>query len=273
MLGDTSMCTHSFRAVPHEGVTLNSSIAGNELKVVDNGAYRSLLYRSKDGSELLSSQISLMHPDIPTTSDTRELLASFLLAPVQNHVMVVGVRNIGLLKFLRSFSSAQFIEVIERDSSLISTADVYFDLRPDERLTIQQDDNLDYLLSRSVGTYDVIYVDQIPSEEPGIRDVAMLDSLCGKLNETGVMMTILRGNNISIARSIDQVIQVFPHVFVWDSPEGDSVVLAAVKHRQLVNPLVFRERARKLDSRVNAGFSFAGFIDPMVAGEYRVTGL
>ncbi|WP_281646048.1 hypothetical protein [Parendozoicomonas sp. Alg238-R29] len=275
-------CINGFKVLPDDGVTLQSAQNENKLRVVDDGVYRSLFFRHTDGGELLGSQINLMQPEVPVLSDTRELLASFLLAPEQGHVMVVGMKNIGLIKFLRSFTPAQFIDVSDSDPSIISAADAYFGLRSDDRLTVRQDINLDYLLSRPEGTYDVVYLDQFSVDDKGrrlsgifpiLRESGILRAVRERLNETGVMMAVLRGDRRRVERDIDQVIQEFPHVFVWDAQEEGSVVLAAVKRRQIVNPLVFRERARKLDQRANSGFSFIRFIDPMVAGEYRVMGI
>ena len=278
------MCIHGFRVVPDEGVTLKSTLDDSELRVVDDGALRSFFYRGVDGSELLTSQINLVQPDVPVPSDARELLASFLLSPVQSHVLVVGGMNIGLIKFLQNFAPAQFIDVTEKDPSVISTAETYFGVRSDDKLTIRKDEKLNYLQGRPQGTYDVIYLDQIASgsndadlesdsDARDLRNISMLNTLRDRLNETGVMMAVLRGDRETTEREIDQVIKVFPHVFVWDGPQEGNIVLAAVKRRQVVNPLVFRERARKLDLNANAGFSFAGFIDSMVAGEYRVMGI
>ena len=277
---EPAMCINGFRTLPVGGVSVSPlSSQGYGLRVVDEGNYRSLMFRDALGKEALECQINLMQPEVPVQEDKRELLASFLLIPVQGHSMVLGMRNIGLIKFLRSFTPAQFIDVLESDPELISVAETYFSLRSDDRLSIRQDTRLDYLLSRPPGTYDVVYMDQGFVDEQGglqkglpsyARDRNFLMELRKRLSEQGVLVMALSSDPAKAERDIDSVIAAFPHVFAWDPPGGDGVLLAAFKHRQIVNPLIFRERARKLDQQVSIGFSFNSFIDRLLAGEYKV---
>ena len=274
------VCSNGFRNLPLEGVMLDSQ--GYRLRIHDEGSMRSLFYRNARGHEMLGCRLSMLQPDIPVQPEHRELLASFLLAPVQGHSLVLGMGNIGLIRFLRSFTPAQFIDVTDADPVLISAAETYFSLSAGERLTIRQDNPLDYLLGRPRNSYDVIYLDQHWQDRkgefnrglpPSMQDRSVLDAVRERLNASGVMIMVLHGSRKVVEQDIDHVIAAFPHVFAWESPDGSGdgvTMLAALKNRQIVNPLLFRERARKLDQKVNAGFSFTGFIDRMLAGEYRV---
>ena len=276
----SAMCINGFRSLPLNGVTLSEpGYQSHGLRVVDDGTVRSLFLRGVDGKEALGCQISLMQPEMPVQTDIRDLLASFLLAPAQGRSMVVGMRNMGLVKFLRNFTPAQFIDVVDNDPVMIAAADNYFSLRSDDRLTVRQDINLDYLLSRPRGTYDVVYMGQGFFDDNGVshqglsssaREKHVLQAMRERLNEKGVLLVALSSQRREVERDIDSVVAVFPHVFVWENSASNRVWLAALKHRQIVNPLIFRERAKKLDQRANVGFSFTSFIDRMLAGEYRV---
>ena len=236
------------------------------------GTFRSLFYKNERGDDVLGCRISLLQPEVPIQAEHRELLASFLLAPAHGHSMVVGMKNIGLIRFLRNFTPAQFIDVVDQDSAMISVAGEYFGVRSDDRLTIRQDERLDYLLSRPRGAYDVIYLDRgaLGQESTDLfRDRNVLQGVRDRLNEQGTLLVML-GSRRTAQKDIDRIIDVFPHVFVWETPDASHIIVAALKHRQIVNPLVLRERAGKLDQKINAGFSFGMFVEPMLAGEYRV---
>ncbi len=280
-----SMCASGADGLPLSGVRLSgqqapsgygSRLEGYDLHVQDAGQVRSLTLRSQKGAESLLCKVSLQQPEVPMQDEQRGLLASFLLSPSPAHTLVLGLGNIELIKFLRSFTPAQFIDVVESDPAMITAASDYFDVKPDERLSVRKDQNMKFLLSRAFGSYDVIYLDQILLREnifehtlPDIlQRQSILQEVRERLNEQGVMMVMLDGADSE--KDIDRMIDVFPHVFVWEVPGSRRILVAALKRRQIVNPLIFRERARKLDMKVNAGFSFTAFIDRMLAGEYRL---
>ncbi|MCL6272011.1 hypothetical protein M3P05_18990 [Sansalvadorimonas sp. 2012CJ34-2] len=264
-----AMCINGFRSLPLEGVTVEGQ---KTMKVMDEGTFRTLFYKNARGEETIGSRISLLQPEVPIQAEHRELLASFLLAPSHGHSLVVGMKNIGLIRFLRNFTPAQFIDVVDQDTAMITVASEYFGVRSDDRLTVRHDEKLDYLLSRPRGIYDVVYLDReavLQDTSDVFRDPTILRGIRDRLNEQGTLLVMLGGRR-SAQKDIDRIIDVFPHVFVWETPDASHIIVAALKHRQIVNPLVLRERAGKLDQKINAGFSFSMFVEPMLAGEYRV---
>ncbi len=249
------------------------------LKLVDEDVFRSLLFHDIAGQEFIASRINMAQPEELLQKDEREFLASFLLVPTPVRSLVVGLHNIGLINFLRSATPAQILDVIEYDPELIKAADTYFGLRSNDQLTIRQDSRLDYLLGRPRNSYDVIYLDAGADglsrhRGSGLPDYAREKSFIAevreRLTEPGVLIVTLGGDRKKVESDIDSVLAVFPHVFVWERTESGMVVLAALKHRQLVNPLILRERARKLDQKMGTGLSFSTFIDLLLGGEYRV---
>ncbi len=269
LLAAPAMCINGFRGLPLGGVVIGNQ---QSMRVADEGTFRSLFLRNGKGEEALVSRISLLQPEIPVQEEHRELLASFLLATGHEHSMVVGLRNIGLIRFLRNFTPAQFIDVVDQDPAMMAVASEYFNIRSDDRLTVRQDSGLDYLLSRQRGAYNVIYLDReavFQESSDLFRDHGILLGIRDKLNEHGTLIAVFDNRRLS-RMDIDRMIDVFPHVFVWETADSKHVILAALKHRQIVNYPILRERAYKLDQKINAGFSFGTFIDHMLAGEYRV---
>ncbi|CAM3584492.1 spermidine synthase [Parendozoicomonas haliclonae] len=274
------MCINGFPGIPVEGLTLSQPQNDRYgLRIVDHGELRSLVFQDVMGRQRVVAQMNLEQPETLVQIDRRGLLASFLLVPVQGRSLVVGLRNLGLIRFLRNFTPAQFIDVAEENPELIRAADQWFGLKPDDQLTIRRDDRLEYLLSRPQGSYDVIYLDQGVMEADGVvtnglsdhaRRLEVMTGIRDRLTDQGVLIVALETSPRTVERDADSVIAVFPHVFVWESPETGVTLLAALKHRQIINPLILRERARKLDQWAYTGFSFHGFIDHLLAGEYRV---
>lgn len=287
---ETSPCRQGLPPLPEQGVNLNiaeselMSEASIQLQIVDRKEYRALL-RKQGGEEKTLAQLHLSQSVLPIPDDKREYLASFLLAPVQERSLIMGLHNIGLIKFLRSYTPSQSLDVVESSADLVQAIQTWFGLSSDNQLTLWQDSPSKWLQSRPRNYYDVIYLEAEAlsgqhlldqANAPDVADaVGVVEAIWQRLREQGVLLVTLASdhqqaiNHQLIERRIDQILTVFPHVFVWDNPKYNTVMIAAFKHYRIVNPLILRERGRLLDQSLEAGFSFRAFVDRLVAGEYR----
>ncbi|MHC4178243.1 MAG: spermidine synthase [Planctomycetota bacterium] len=225
--------------------------------------HRSLIFVHDDGMEVLESKLDLDRPHRLLLPYTRYMFASYLLRPKQEHVLIVGLGGGSMVHFLKRNDPELRVDVVEIDPMVVKIADKYFGTRSGGKVRILLDDASKYLTT-TPQRYGVIYMDAFlkPSQETDIsgvplrlKTVQFLKRVQKKLKPGGLMVFNVHLYD-DTKETLAAIRSAFPQVYVFQVSHRRSLVVVGSLAEEREKPADLRLRARQLDRRFRASFSF-----------------
>jgi spermidine synthase len=199
---------------------------GHLVEIVDNGDHRSLYF----GSGHLQSRMSLSRPQALVLSYTWYMLASLLLQPQPEKILIVGIGSGSFVRFFHHHFPNCRIDAVDYSPHIIDVARGYFHLPENDRVTVHCLDGFEFLQDTCTTRYDLILVDAFDDlgMAPTIYSQPFF-SLCREhLGENGVVSCNLWSDDMIRYRQIKTILaDLFTDCLMLPVPErGNRVALA-----------------------------------------------
>jgi len=238
----------------------------SHVRVRRRGSVRSLIFVRDNGVEAVETVMDVRRPHVLLVPYTQVMFASYLFQPNPRRVAVVGLGGGAMVRFLRHHEPELVVDAVEIDPVVVKIAAERFGTRPDDKLTITTADGLEYLKATDV-RYDAIYLDAFlkPSAETDATGVPLrlkterfYAGLNDKLSPGGVVVVNLN-QHPRVAGDLEALRAAFRQTYVFRVSATNVVVVASPSEQR--EPLsALRTRARELDRRFRANFSFAAML-------------
>jgi len=238
----------------------------SHVRVRRRGSTRSLIFVRDNGVEAVETVMDVRRPHVLLVPYTQVMFASYLFQMNPRRVVVVGLGGGAMVRFLRHHEPELLVDAVEIDPLVVKIAAEQFGTRPDDKLSITTADGIDYLKGTDT-RYDVIYLDAFlkPSAETDATGVPLrlkterfYGGLKDKLSPGGVVVVNLN-QHPRVARDLETLRAAFAQTYVFRVSTTNVVVVASPsEQREPISAL--RTRARELDRRFRANFSFAAML-------------
>ena len=237
----------------------------SHIRVYRFGTVRTLTFVRPDGSEALESRVDTAAPHRQIFNYTKLMFMHYLHAPPPERVSIVGLGGGSMVHFLRKYAPDVNVTVVEIDPAIVDIAGRFFAVKPDERLSIVQQDGAKYF-AETDGTFDVIYLDaylggSVKTDATGVpldlKANEFLQTVRRRLTPQGVAVFNVNHHARS-DEDIRRIASVFRNTYVYRLP-GQSVVVATQQEKRDTVPEI-AGRARQLDARFQADFTFESLV-------------
>jgi spermidine synthase len=247
-----------------DGLLLHVRSAYSNLKVVDIGPRRTLLFVRDNGEEVIESAIDLRAPDLLEIEYTRAMFVSYLFRPRQARCLIVGLGGGSMVRFLNRFFPETAVDAVEIDPVVVKLARDFFGVGAGPRTRIYTEDGFAFL-GRAGEAYDAIYMDAFlkPSAETDaegaprrLKTEQFLRSLHRRLVPEGMLVVNL--NQQAETRSdIAAIRAAFPTAHVFPVPRTGNIIAVGALAQRKPTDAELRANGVELDRRASHGFSFA----------------
>jgi spermidine synthase len=253
----------------HETVEFDQRSEFSHILVKRQGNNRSLVFVRDNGDEAEESLINIKKPYEILIPYARYMFTSYLFRPEQKRVVIVGLGGGGMVHFLKHYDPELNVEAVEIDPVVVDVADRFFDVRTGGNVRIVTDDGLKYLQSAE-GRYDVIYMDAFlkpardtdPSGIPlHLKTEQFYKDLQQKLEPGGLVVINFNYNKTTDA-DLATIRRVYAQLYEFRMSTGNLVAVASTSSTR-ETPGSLGPRAREIDRRFNASFSFHDLIGRM----------
>jgi spermidine synthase len=226
------------------------------------GSVRTLLFVRDNGDEVEESMVNLKKPYEMLVPYVRFMFTSYLLQPQPQRVLIVGLGGGAMVHFLQHYDPELTVDVVEIDPAVVAVADKYFEVRSGGKIDIITADGRKYLETTDK-RYDVIYLDAFlkPAAETdatgmprAMKTVQFYKGLQEKLRPQGLVVFNLNRQPTTEA-DIRNIRGAFGQGYVFRM-QTDNLVVAATLSPERLSPADVRARAKPLDARFKATFSF-----------------
>jgi spermidine synthase len=238
----------------------------SHVRVRQQGSVRTLLFVRDNGEEATETIMNLRKPYELQADYARYMFASYLLRPKPSEVLIVGLGGGAMVQFLMHYDPLVHIDAVEIDPLVVQTADRYFDTRTGGNVNIVTTDGLQYL-EGTQKQYDVIYMDAFlkPSADTDatgvplrLKTIAFYKSVQNKLGPQGLVVFNLN-TSAAVDDDLRTIRSAFGQVYAFRASEGNVVAMASSAESR-VERTVLQQRARQLDVRLKATFSFEALL-------------
>jgi len=242
----------------------------SHIRIRRDGDTRSLHFVLDSGREVIESKVDLSEPQRLMSPYARFMFASYIFNPEQTRVVIIGLGGGAMVKFLEHHDPELLVEAVDIDPVIVQLADELFDVRTEGNTTIVAADGLAYIRG-SGEKYDVIYMDAFlkPSEDTDstgvpqrLKTLAFYEMLQSRLTSDGVVVFNLNQHS-DTEEDLAVIESAFPHVAVFSVPHSRNLVVVGHLADAWAEGEVLRARARELDERFDASFSFEGLMSAL----------
>ena len=248
---------------PREATELEVQSKFSRIVIRKRGTVRSLFFVHDDGVEALESTLDLARPQDLILPYTRCMFASYLIRPQQKQVLIVGLGGGSMVQFLKHHDRDLRVDVVEIDPVVVNIADKHFGTRSGGKVRIVLKDAHEYL-DTTPQRYSVIYMDAFlkPSaatDDTGVplrlKTVRFFKDIQKKLEPDGLMVFNLHFHT-GTKDTLAAIRSAFPQVYVFRVSHRRSLAVIGSLAEEREKPADLRLRARQLDRRFRANFSF-----------------
>ena len=234
----------------------------SHIRVKRQGNVHTLLFVRDNGDEVEESMVNLKKPYEVLVPYVRFMFTSYLFQPKPQRVLIVGLGGGAMVHFLRHYDPDLTVDVVEIDPAVVSVAGKYFEVHSGGKIDIITADGRKYLETTDK-RYDVIYLDAFlkPAAETdstgmplAMKTVKFYKGLQEKLAPEGLVVFNLN-RQPSTEADIRNTRSAFPQGYVFRM-QTDNLVVAATLSRERLLPAEVRARAKPVDARFKATFSF-----------------
>jgi len=243
-------------------VELDTRSEYSHIRVKRQGNIRTLCFVRSGGEEAEETMVNLKKPHELLLPYCRFMFASYILQPQQRRVLILGLGGGAMIHFLHHYDPKLVVDVVEIDPVVVDIAARYFDIRPKSNLNIVTGDGFQFL-EKTDEHYDVIYLDAYlkPAADTDatglplrLKTERFYKDIQRKLNAEGLVAI-----NLNLNKGTETDLQIirscFPVAYVFRSPKGNVIALGSTAPSPL-STAQLRARARELDQRFKASFSF-----------------
>jgi spermidine synthase len=280
----TAWPSHTVAARPDRGVGpydghLEADVASrfSHIRVRRQDGVRALLFVRDSGEEVVETYLNLDRPYELMTEYTQVMFVSYLSRPRPTKVLLVGLGGGAMVHFLKHYDPAIELDIVEIDQAIVDVAKKYFLVREDDKTKIIVSDAVEYLTG-SPPRYDVVYMDAFlkPTRQTDRTGVplklkagAFQRDLLRKALAPGGTVVYNLNAHAGVADDIASISAVFPQTYVYRLSGSSGYVVAATADAKRVPPRSLAERARELDRRFQASFSFQRLVDRLLPERRR----
>jgi spermidine synthase len=179
-----------------------------------------------------------------------------------------------MVHFLEHYDPNLRVDVVEIDPVVVKLAEEYFGVRTAGKVKIVVDDAFKYLRTTDQ-RYDVIYMDAFlkPSGETDIsgvpqrlKTIEFLKDVQKKLKPDGLVVF-----NVHVYPDTPETLSIiraaFQQVYVVEVSHRGSMAVIGSTAKQRVSDADLRQKAKELDERFKADFSFQSVLDGLLPPE------
>jgi spermidine synthase len=248
--------------VRSRNIEFETTSAFSHLLVKRQGSVRTLLFVRDNGEEVEESMVNLKKPHELLVPYTRFMFTSYLFQPKQLRVLIVGLGGGAMVHFLQHCDPEVTVDVVEIDPAVVAVADKYFEVRSGGKIDVITADGRNYLETTDK-RYDVIYLDAFlkPAAETdstgmplAMKTVQFYKGLQEKLRPQGLVVFNLNRQPTTEA-DIRNIRSAFGQAYVFRM-QTDNLVVGATLSQERLSPADLRARAKSVDARFKATFSF-----------------
>ena len=244
-------------------IELDTRSEFSHVRVRRRGSIRTMIFVRDGGVEAVESQVNLRRPHDLLVPYTRTMFASYLFRPEQEEVLIVGLGGGGMVHFLKHHDPKLKIDAVEIDPAVVKIAAEYFGVRSGGHLNVVTADAFRFL-DETKKRYDVIYMDAFlkpaPDTDPTgvplrMKTIEFYKQVQEKLKPDGLVVFNVNVHDRA-ADDIKTIRGAFAQVYPFRVLDVNVVVVASTaKARETTSAL--KTRARQLDRRFKANFSFS----------------
>jgi spermidine synthase len=169
-----------------------------------------------------------------------------------------------MVHFLKRYDPAVRVDVVEIDPVVVDIADKYFGVRSEGNVNIITVDALEYLADAKT-QYDVIYMDAFlkPSGDTDANGVPLrlkASTFYQHIQKSLLPEGLVVFNLNPHAGTRDDILAIsrdFPQVYVYRLTDSAGLVAVASQSAKRESPSALARKAKELDRRFRATFSFA----------------
>lgn len=252
----------------------------SHIRVRRQGSVRALLFVRDSGEEVVETYLNLDRPHELITEYTQVMFVSYLTRPRPKKVLLVGLGGASMVQFLKAYDPEVELDVVEIDQAIVDVAKKYFLVREDEKTKIIVSDAVTYLTG-SPPRYDVVYMDAFlkPSRQTDSTGAPLKlkagpfqrDILRKALAPDGTVVFNLNAH-AGVADDIASISATFPQTYVYRLSGATGYVVAATADAKRETPAALAERAREIDRRFQASFSFERMAERLLPQRRRAKG-
>jgi spermidine synthase len=234
----------------------------SHIRVRKRNSIYTLLFVRDNGDEMGETQIDMRKPHSLKVPYTQTMFSNFLFEPEPKRVLIVGLGGGSMVHFLAHHCKDVQVDAVEIDAKVVEAADKFFQCRSNEQTKIHVADGMKFIADTK-DKYDVIYMDaflKISSATDGagvpksLKTEAFYKQALTKLTEKGVMVFNLNVHDGTRA-DVQLLKRVFAKATLFKAAESNYVFIGLPNHEELDRDQL-RSRARELDKRFDANFSF-----------------
>ncbi|QSX41342.1 spermidine synthase [Shewanella cyperi] len=198
--------------------------------VLEDDEYRVLAFAENDEQ----SKISKKSPHIPAHSYVQAMLQVLLFSEPRSAI-VLGLGGGALVHALRRFDAAIKITAVELREQVITLAQRYFYLPIGKKVTLLNQDAMQFLSEKSHKRVDIIFADIYGAEGVDAKqlDPDFLNNCGGLLKDNGILVLNCWREHSQNEALYRQLKMLFPELYGCLTSGGNWIVFAARRPGQL----------------------------------------
>jgi spermidine synthase len=247
----------------------------SHIRIRRQGSVRSMNFVHDDGREQIQTLWNMKKPYDLVTHYSRLMFASYLFMPEQKRVLIVGLGGGAMVHFYEHYDAEVNVDAVEIDPKVVEFADKYFDVRTRKNTTIITEDAFKYFDTNKTNTtaktlYDVIYMDAFlkPSEGTDstgqplrLKTIEFYKSLREQLTPDGIVVINLNIHE-GTKEDIATIRAAYPQIYLFKATTPNEIVVGTWE-KQHTTTATLRDRARALDQRFKATFTFTSVLSTL----------
>ncbi|MFT5523314.1 MAG: spermidine synthase [Pirellulaceae bacterium] len=234
----------------------------SHIRVRQRNSIFTLLFVRDNGDEIGETQIDMRKPHNLKIPYTQTMFANFFFDPHPKKVLIVGLGGGAMVHFLAHHCKDVYVDAVEIDAEVVAAADKYFNCRSSDQAKIHTADGLKFI-ANSEDKYDVIYMDaflKISNETDAagvprnLKTEAFYKQAQTKLTDKGIMVF-----NLNVHSKTRDDVQLLKRVFskaMLFKADDSNYVFVGLPNDDVLDRNTLRARAKELDQRFDASFSF-----------------
>ena len=241
----------------------------SHIRIRRQGNMRSMNFVRDNGLEQIESLCNMKRPYELVTHYSRLMFSSYFFMPEQKQVLIVGLGGGAMVHFYEHYDPDVKVDAVEIDETVVQLAAQYFNVHTKGNTKIITADAFQYLRTNST-RYDVIYMDAFlkPSEETDatgqplrLKTIEFYKGLRKHLTEDGVVVVNLNVHE-GTRDDLATIRSAYPQVYMFKASTPNRIITCTWEKTR-TTPAALHEKAKELDGRFKATFTFQSLLGVM----------